>query len=84
MSIDDVRGSDDFLLQAHKSVDEDERSSDTHSQWATCADIFPALPGSFGLRPIQSWSFLEEFGLRTSTLTAKTFSHSPHDRLHHR
>jgi len=55
----------------------------THGQRTTCANVFLALSAGLGLWPIQSWSFLEIFGLRTSALATESLSHSPHDHFHH-
>ena len=55
----------------------------THGQWTTRANVLLALSAGLGLWPIQSWSFLKVFGLRTSALATETLSHSPHDHFHH-
>ena len=51
MLVNDVRGREYFLLQVRKNVDK-AWSGDTHSQLATRTDVFLALPGGLGLRPI--------------------------------
>ena len=51
MFIDDIRGSNYFLFQAHKNTDR-VGMADTHCQGTTRTNVFLALSGGLGLWPI--------------------------------
>jgi len=45
--------------------------------------VLLALPGSLRLRPVQSWTILEELGLCARSCTGESIRHFTHDHLHH-